>query len=205
MNIRATLIASTFLAAGLTSGSAQAALVDRGGGLIYDTDLDVTWLQDANYAKTSGYDADGLMTWEVAVTWAANLSYYDSVRNVTYTDWRLPTTPDTGTPGCNSVNSYSGGDCGYNVDPNSSEMAHLYFVELGNLSAYTSTGASSGAYSGGANPYSTLDNVGPFINFQSYIYRSGTEYMPGSAWYFNTENGLQGYVVNNNIFSLLSG
>lgn len=27
---------------------------------------------------------------------AANLSYYDSVRNVTYTDWRLPTTLQSG-------------------------------------------------------------------------------------------------------------
>lgn len=30
------------------SSSANAALVDRGGGLIYDTILNVTWLQDAN-------------------------------------------------------------------------------------------------------------------------------------------------------------
>jgi hypothetical protein len=37
-------------------------LIDRGGGLIYDTDLNVTWLADANYAQTSGYDADGFMT-----------------------------------------------------------------------------------------------------------------------------------------------
>lgn len=172
------------------TSAAQAALVDRGGGLIYDTDLDVTWLKDANYAKTSGYDADGLMTWSDAVTWAANLSYYDSVRDVTYDDWRLPTTTDTGTPGCNWA--YSGTDCGYNVDP-ASEMAHLYFVELGNLSYYTTTGAIGGAYAGGANPSSTLDNVGPFINFQSYNYWSGTEYAqdPTYAWVFYTGYGYQ--------------
>ena len=29
----------------------------------YDTALNITWLADANYAKTSGYDADGLMNW----------------------------------------------------------------------------------------------------------------------------------------------
>ena len=34
---------------------AQAALVDRGGGMLYDTVLNITWLQDANYAKTSNY------------------------------------------------------------------------------------------------------------------------------------------------------
>lgn len=86
------------LLAGLSlSGAAQAALIDRGGGLIYDTDLNITWLADANYAKTSGYDADGLMTWQEAMDWAANLSYYDSVRGVSYDDWRLPTTlqPDS--------------------------------------------------------------------------------------------------------------
>jgi len=28
--------------------------------MIYDSDRDSTWLQDANYARTSGYDSDGL-------------------------------------------------------------------------------------------------------------------------------------------------
>lgn len=58
-----------WLLAGLLSrGAAQAALHGRGGGLLYDDVLDVTWLQDANYAKTSGYDADGWMTWSAAKT-----------------------------------------------------------------------------------------------------------------------------------------
>lgn len=190
MNIRTTLIASGLLAAGLISGAAQAALVDRGGGLIYDTDLDVTWLQDANYAKTSGFDTDGWMDWYQATTWAFNLSYYDSVRNVTYTDWRLPTATDTGVPGVQC--SYSDTDCGYNVNPASSEVAHLYFTELGNLSYYTTTGAVSGAYAGGANPTSTLDNTGPFINFQSH-YWSGTEHAlyADSVWVFRTYDGNQ--------------
>jgi len=67
----------------LGSGSAQAALVDRGGGMLYDTVLNVTWLQDANYAKTSGYDADGRMNWTQANTWANSLEYGG------YSDWRL--------------------------------------------------------------------------------------------------------------------
>lgn len=82
---------------------------------------------------------------------------------------------------------------GYNVDPASSEMAHLYFTELGNLSFYTVSGADSGAYAGGANPNSTLDNTGPFTNFQSYFYWSGTEYAPNNAyaWFFTTGSGYQ--------------
>ncbi|MCP4009270.1 MAG: hypothetical protein GY726_07125 [Proteobacteria bacterium] len=75
---------------GLT-GAAQAALHDRDVGLIYDDLLDIAWLQDLNYAQTSGYDADGLMTRDNAVTWAGGLSYYDSVRAATCDDWRLPT------------------------------------------------------------------------------------------------------------------
>jgi hypothetical protein len=35
-------------------GVAGAILWDRGGGLVYDDYLDITWLQDPNYAKTSG-------------------------------------------------------------------------------------------------------------------------------------------------------
>ena len=57
---------STFiglLVAGLFTVSAQAALYDRGNGLIYDDVLNITWMQDANYAQTSGYEADGQMAW----------------------------------------------------------------------------------------------------------------------------------------------
>lgn len=67
----------------------EAALFDRGGGLIYDDTLDITWLYDANYAMTNGDDTDGRMILSEANTWVTNLSYYDSVRDVTYTDWRL--------------------------------------------------------------------------------------------------------------------
>ena len=184
------------LLAGLAlSGAAQAALHDRGSGLIYDDVLNLTWLQNANYGAGSSYDngsstTDGLMTWVNAVTWADTLVYHDSVRNVNYSDWRLPTMIDTGTSGCNYANS--GTDCGYNVDTATSEMAHLYFVSLGNQSYTTTTGANSG-YAGGANPNSTLDNVGPFINLQSYAYWSGLGYAPDSdeAWFFYTDIGAQ--------------
>ena len=69
---------------------AQADLIIRGAGLIYDTELDVLWLQDANYAKSTGYAVEGEMTWAESMEWASNLEYYDSIRDVTYDDWRLP-------------------------------------------------------------------------------------------------------------------
>src|SRR5437879_5591769 len=84
-------LSTTYMAAAMgLAGNASATLFDRGGGLIYDDVLNITWLQDANYAQTSGFDADGLMNWDNAKAWAAGLSYFDSVRNVTWTDWRLP-------------------------------------------------------------------------------------------------------------------
>jgi hypothetical protein len=84
---------------------ASATLLNRGGGLIYDTDLNITWLQDANYARTTGYDADGLMTWSQAMTWASGLVYQG------YDDWRLP------------VSDICWGAC------TGSEMGHLYYIE----------------------------------------------------------------------------
>ncbi len=59
------------------SGSANAVLFDRGNGLIYDDDLDITWLQYSNYAGAT-------MTWVDANTWAGNLIFQG------YDDWRLP-------------------------------------------------------------------------------------------------------------------
>ncbi|MCP4340698.1 MAG: DUF1566 domain-containing protein [Desulfobulbaceae bacterium] len=78
------LLIAVFIVCGSTL-SAHALLLDRGDGLIYDTDLNVTWLQDLNYAMTSGYDTDGLMNWNQANTWAGDLNFAG------FDDWRLPT------------------------------------------------------------------------------------------------------------------
>lgn len=65
---------------------AHAALVDNGGGLIYDTDLNITWYDYTmsldNYSRQS-----------TQVTWAANLSVID-VNGKTINGWRLPRTVD---------------------------------------------------------------------------------------------------------------
>jgi hypothetical protein len=179
--VRKSSLALALLA--LLSGAAQAALLDRGSGLIYDTDLNITWLRDANYARTSGYDADGRMNWNQAATWAANLSYYDAARNVTYTDWRLPTTTNLGSFGAQCT--YGGTDCGYNSV--GSEMSHLFYTELGNVGLYSTTGATQPGYA--------YMKTAPFINLylQSTPYWS-TEYAPGAgtAWSFLFGYGFQG-------------
>ena len=125
-----------WLVAGLTfslSGGASAALFDRGGGLIYDSTLNVTWLQDANYSKTSGYDDVGDLDWQPAQDWAANLSYYDSVRGVTWDDWRLPKVEPVNGANFNYNFANDGStDWGYNITSPHNEIAYMYYVNLGN-------------------------------------------------------------------------
>lgn len=73
-------------------GIASATLIDQGCGLIYDDELEITWLQNANLAATetfgvSGINSDGMMSWYTANDWidAMNASSY-----LGYKDWRLP-------------------------------------------------------------------------------------------------------------------
>lgn len=105
----------------LLSVSASAALYDRGSGMIYDDVLNITWLQDANYAQTSGYDSDGLMTWTDANSWAANLSYAG------YDDWRLPSINNVGIGEGSFTELYGTSYIG--------EIGYMYFINLGNESS----------------------------------------------------------------------
>lgn len=66
-------------------------LVNNGGGLIYDTDLNITWISDGNYADTSGAQiGGGTMNWGRATSWADSLNF----QNVS--GWQLPTLDQLG-------------------------------------------------------------------------------------------------------------
>ncbi|BBO86553.1 hypothetical protein DSCO28_71190 [Desulfosarcina ovata subsp. sediminis] len=96
--------------------SAQASLVVRGTGtingvsgeykLIYDTELDITWL---DYSKSK---AD----WDIQVDWAEDLVVNFNGQELT--DWRLTSAGDNPTHGWKKT---------------SSEMGHLYYESLGLL------------------------------------------------------------------------
>jgi hypothetical protein len=155
-----------------------AKLIDRGGGLIYDTVQDITWLQDANYAKTSGYDEEGRMSWDEAMAWADQLVYGG------FDDWRLPTTIDGP-----SVWGYDGTTtAGFNIS--TSEMGYMFYENLGNLGTFATDGT---------NPQTGwgLNNTGPFYNLVPWYYWSGTEYGldPSIAWFFHFDNGRQRQVT----------
>jgi len=172
----------------VVSSSSHAALYDRGNGLIYDDVLNITWMQDANYAQTSGYaaanavgslnsgstnlQADGRMGWDAAITWADQLKYGG------YGDWRLASSGSSPTIGYNITNS---------------ELGHMFYNNLGNTagnSIYGNVSFSDMAASGGAES---------FLNVQGYIYWLGEEYAPNTdaAWAFNNYDGYQYNPIKN--------
>jgi hypothetical protein len=169
-----TLLALAALAVGLLSSAAQAALQGRdlNGSAssfeaYYDTVLDITWLADADYAKTSGYDSNGKMTWQGAVTWADGLSFTDGTQ--VYDNWRLPTVVPEG---------------GANPD---SELSYMFHVNLGNLE-YVKGGDNMGCYESGDD---CVAEVGPFINLQpeSYWTATAVEDSVRYRWSFDMESG----------------
>ena len=98
--------------------------------MIYDSDQNITWLADANYAATQYEEScgaigtkDGRMEWVKAKDWAAGLNYGG------YKDWRLPNTPqhDSSCEGQNRV-EYGGGSYGYGCSIG--ELAHLFYGDV---------------------------------------------------------------------------
>lgn len=144
-----------------------AALIDRGTGMIYDTDLGITWLQTPNNSN---------LNWGDATAWAQNLSYEG------YDDWRLPSAMNR---------DGSGPDSGWNCT--GSEMGHLYYTELGNkgLSAPDGTNPQPGWGLNNKGPFSDLQLYDPW---HAYTYWTNTEYEPdpsNAAWMFMFTDGLQ--------------
>jgi len=192
-----TTISAIYLA--LSSGAVQATLFDRGGGLLYDDVLNITWLQDANYAKTSGYDTDGRMEWGEAKTWTGNLVYHDSVRNIDYSDWRVASNTPIGVDWNYDWSTSGNTDYGYNIISPHSEMSYMYYVNLGLEGYYSPTmeyQSNFGIFGNGT--IGGEANVELVSNLQSGDYWSGTEttrysnatYSP-SAWNFWMDYGVQ--------------
>ena len=171
--------AAIFLVAALSIPAiANAALVGRDldGNLTtaeayYDDIAGLTWLADANYAQTSGYDADGRMNWTGANNWVASLDI-DGVLGAD--GWRLPETLQTDA----SCSQQSANDESYGYNCTGSEMGNLFYNVLGN--SYTSTESNSSD---------------PFSNIMSNFYWSSTEHATydAYAWLFKNYDGEQAY------------
>ncbi len=152
--------------------SANAALLSRlGGQAVYDTDLDITWLADANAGAGSVFDdpgglggttTDGKMTWSNAVAWA------DSLTTGGFNDWRLP---------------HADPACGFAVNCINSEMGHLFYNELSGV-------VGDPIITSGDPDLSLFSNIQAFFSGDSY-YWFGTEFAPDTsrAWIFSQYGG----------------
>ncbi len=154
---------------------AQATLMDRGGGFIYDDVLDITWTQDAGLS--------GANTWDNQVAWAANLSILDTVRNVTYDDWRLASmSVSSGLP---TGSAASVVDCSTATELacRDNELGYMFYQNLG--------GTLGGNLTGNQSPFT---NIAPF-------YWSGTEFapIPFNARFFRFDLGGQGAFSGNGL------
>ena len=139
------------------SASTQAALIDRGNGLIYDTVLDVTWAQDLDLSRT--FTGVGIFNWRGAKAWADQLVYQG------YDDWRLPTlTPINGVKFNRIFHCDGSADYGYGIAApggksagfTGNELAYMYHVNLGNKSQCT-----------GEGPYLAGKQWGPNVGVQN--------------------------------------
>lgn len=181
----------------MVSAVSSAALYDRGGGLLYDDVLNLTWLQDANYAKTSGYDSDGNLTWSGAMSFASNLSYYDSVREITYDDWRLPRVLPVNGEEYNGKFSFDGStDEAYNITSTQSELSYMYYVNLGLKGYYTVNGEIRADFGPKKNGNFGTADVASVLNLRSTVYWTESEYLPHpglNAWMFDPYWGNQNF------------
>lgn len=190
-----TTLTSVSILLGL-AGTAKAAFLGRlaatPGGTdyqaYYDTQLDITWLADANAGAGSAFDNggfpnDGRMTLANASAWAVSLNI-DGV-----TGWRLPSMDrdnDNAIAECSLI-ATSQLECSDN------EYGHLYYFGAGaTRGPITSPLTVAGAGISAIDP-------GPFSNVQGVgnvgVYWSSTVILPGGfapgPWNFTFSNGFQ--------------
>jgi hypothetical protein len=187
----------------ISSHNSYAALVDRGGGMIYDSTLNVTWLQNANYAATELSDArvqqiisavptlyghtltasdflkDGNGSYTGRMTWWAGLAWTDQLVYGGYSDWRLPNVLPVNGSNYNYTWSINGAtDRGYNISAPRSAFPGSTGSEMANLfydSLKNKGLVTVDGYYG--QPGWGLQNTGPFSNIDiGYYYWTSKEY-----------------------------
>ncbi|MGN6827028.1 PEP-CTERM sorting domain-containing protein [Paucibacter sp. M5-1] len=139
---------------------------------LYASDLGITWLRDANL--------NGEMDWATANQWASDLVTGSGATQIS--DWRLPGMTIANISSCEF--EFAGTNCGYNVNPSSSEFAHLFQLTLGNQSRYDALGDERLLGAG-------LTNSGSFRNLQAGGYWLADQFDTEAAWRFDSYDGVQ--------------
>jgi hypothetical protein len=148
----------------------------------YDLQLDLTWLRDAG--------AGGLRPWADAVDWAASLDLYGLA------DWRLPfINPVNGSSydiRFSNNGTADGGTAKTGIGwGTASELGHLFYVTLANISYYRPIDEHPDQLVGPQAGYGPVNTAG-FVGLGDLIFWSGSEYVPGlNAWGFGFDLGFQ--------------
>ena len=179
----------------LVVGSAQAALIDRGEGFIYDDVLDVTWAQNANI--------NGADTWDDQVAWADDYSQTHSVYG-TFDDWRLADMDVNGDDTIVNCSSASEALC---QDNEYGYLFQHYGITASAPGLFTNV-QSSGYWSGTEYAPSTLNawyffftsgsqgNLNRDLSTYALAVRSGDVAavpVPAAVWLFGSGLGLLGW------------
>ncbi len=161
--------AAAFVAFGLWPGRQGAVELGQESGVVYDAASNVSWLADADLAAANKFglpvcdgaadpkmcvNQDGSMSYQAAVAWVAAMK---ADRYLGRSDWQLPTTPlsDATCP----FTGPHGESFGFNCT--GSALGSLYYKTLGLKAPNTAVPIPD-------------NTVGPFSNFQPYLYWSQT-------------------------------
>lgn len=181
------LVTAAFVLGAFPTAHARGTLILSPDGLtVYDTVHDVTWLADFNLPASNHFgvplcdgshatpcvNASGSMNWASAEAWIAGMqaSHY-----LGREDWRIPTTPPTDL-GCGKKGPH-GNSFGFGCS--ASALGSLYYTALGLQAPDT------------AVPIPP-NSVGPFINFQPYLYWSQSSRGGGGFATFSFNTGFHG-------------
>ena len=177
------------------AAQANAALVPAADGqTVYDPNLSVTWLADANLAGTqtfgiSNINKDGSMDYATALRWVDAMNMLDhGVGYLGHNNWQLPTAPAEDSS-CAHTGRH-GESFGFHCS--GSALGSLYYGSLGLREPDTAVPIPA-------------NTVGSFKNFQPYLYWSGSAAADPKQGFvsFSFNTGFQGANVPlNHLYAL---
>jgi hypothetical protein len=164
------------------------------GQTVYDAHLNVTWLADANLPSkqtfgVSNINKSGSMDYVTAVRWVESLNKLDhGAGYLGHNNWQLPTTP--GKDNSCARTGRNGESFGFHCS--GSALGSLYYGSLGLREPNTAVHIPS-------------NKVGPFNDFQPYLYWSGSAAADPKQGFvsFSFNSGFQGANVWRNYLYVL--
>ena len=164
--------------------AARADLLSRANGqAYYDTVLDITWLADANYARTTGYASYGLLNWVDANTFARNATLSSITGGASFS---LGFSNNGSTDAGYAITGQAWASASGAV---TSELGYLFYVDL--LRTGRCLPSSADPQSCAGNPAWPQNNKGPFAAVPGFSFWTDVEAGASSAWSVNLASGQQ--------------